>query len=326
MALIPRGVELPVLGAKLNTNWLPVSYQGRSGFVHDENVEIKTMPVFIPAVAQPAGMQPPAATPVPGRPATGTHAMPQPPVTSSAPGQPVRSPVAGPATPTPPPVSPAVAPVTTGASSMPAGAAAAPAQMRVVPTDGLRLRTGPGTDQSILTVVPYNARLTVTMRTPDGRWGQVTYNGQTGWVDTQFLAPYEESREPATAQFGTGKYIWPVAGRSVTTPYSGGHPGIDIDQYPVGGNTVVAVAGGKVILAGGNPCCSYGLYVKVDHRDGMVTLYAHLQSIDVAEGQEVRQGQSLGLSGSTGFSTGAHLHFEMSMNGAAVDPMGYLPY
>ena len=324
MALIPRGTELPVLGAKLNTDWIPVSFQGRSGFVHDDYVEVKatTSPAQPAQPALPATPVPSMAPTQPGaQPAVGQPAASQPPPSSGS--QPARSPAAGPATTAPPLVSPGVAPVTLGAGAAPT--AATPSQMRVVPSDGVNLRAGPGTDQRIQTVIPYNARLTVTMRSPDGRWGQVTYNGQTGWVDTQFLAPYDEAREPTTIEVGNGKYIWPVSGRSITTPFSGGHPGIDIDQYPTGGNPVVAVAAGKVTLAGGNAFCSYGLYVKVEHKDGVMTLYAHLQSIDVSEGQEVRQGQTLGLSGSTGFSTGAHLHFEMHMNGVAVDPMGQLP-
>jgi uncharacterized protein YraI len=323
LALVPRGSELPVLGAKLNTDWIPVSYQGRSGFVHDDYVEVKAS--ASPATAQPMQPSTPAPSMAPAQPgAQPTAGQPTASQPLPSPGNPpLRSPAAGPATTAPPSVSPGVAPVTLGAGST--AAAAAPTQMRVVPFDGVNLRAGPGTDQRILTVIPYNARLTVTMRSPDGRWGQAAYNGQTGWVDTQFLAPYEESREPATIEVGNGKYIWPVAGRSITTPFSGGHPGIDIDQYPIGGNPVLAVAAGKVILAGGNACCSYGLYVKIEHKDGMTTLYAHLQSIDVSEGQEVKQGQSLGLSGNTGFSTGAHLHFEMHMNGVPIDPMGQLP-
>ena len=192
-------------------------------------------------------------------------------------------------------------------------------QMRVNAVDGVNLRAGPGLDQRVLTVIAHNARVTVISRSSDGKWAQVTYSGQTGWVDTQYLLPVDAPGDTSGA-----RYVWPVTGRSITTNFGPGHPGIDIDQYPVGGNPVVAIAAGTVVFSGGNQCCSYGLYVKVEHRDGTVSLYAHLQSIDVREGQEVGQGQTLGRSGSTGYSTGAHLHFEMHMSGGAVDPLGQL--
>src|SRR5262249_50774724 len=160
--------------------------------------------------------------------------------------------------------------------------------MRVNSPDGVNLRAGPGTDQRILAVVPLNSRLAVSGRSADGRWAQVSYNGLSGWVDSQYLSPATDSA-PATSDSGGGKYIWPVAGRSITTYFGPSHLGIDIDQFPSGGNPVVAAAAGKVTFAGGNACCSYGLYVVVQHRDDVETLYAHLQSIDVREGQEVAQ-------------------------------------
>jgi murein DD-endopeptidase MepM/ murein hydrolase activator NlpD len=207
--------------------------------------------------------------------------------------------------------------------------------MRVDSSDGLNLRAGPGTDQRVLAVIPNNTMVKVIGRSPDGRWINVTYNGQSGWADAEFLErPDQPSSSPRPsasptpqnpgAAAGTAKYIWPVAGRSITTPYSGGHPGIDIDQFPSGGNPVVAVAAGKVSFAGGNPCCSYGLYVTIEHEGGVETLYAHMQSVNVSEGQTVGQGQTIGVSGSTGRSTGAHLHFELHMGSSAVDPMGML--
>ena len=87
----------------------------------------------------------------------------------------------------------------------------------------------------------------------------------------------------------------------------------------------MAVMPGKVAFAGGNACCSYGYYVIVDHGNGLKTLYAHLRSISVSVGQQVSQGQTLGPSGTTGYSTGVHLHFEVHKNGTRVDPIPYLP-
>lgn len=276
LGVIPKGTELPILGAKINVNWIPVSYQGKLGFVLDQYVEVEA----VIASAQPA-----------------------PPLVAAQPSP-----------------SPSPAPLTPGTTQ--------PPQMRVNSPDGVNLRSGPAMDQSVLTVLPHNTRVTVASKTPDGKWAQVTVAGQTGWVDSQYLASVDATTPPADAGPGTAagsaKYIWPVSGRSITTYFGPGHPGIDVDQYPAGGNPVVAIAAGKVTFSGGNACCSYGLYVKVEHKDGAVSLYAHLQSMDVHEGQEVSQGQTLGRSGNTGFSTGAHLHFELFIGGGQVDPLGHL--
>ena len=78
-------------------------------------------------------------------------------------------------------------------------------------------------------------------------------------------------------------------------------------------------------FAGGNPCCSYGYYVIVDHGNGFTTLYAHLSALAVTPGQKVTQGQALGNGGRTGYATGNHLHFEVRLNGKIVDPIAYLP-
>jgi murein DD-endopeptidase MepM/ murein hydrolase activator NlpD len=80
-----------------------------------------------------------------------------------------------------------------------------------------------------------------------------------------------------------------------------------------------------VVFAGGNACCSYGLYVVVMSPEGVETLYAHLSSISVSAGETVSQGQAIGVIGDTGYSTGVHLHFEVIDNGVRVNPLNYLP-
>jgi murein DD-endopeptidase MepM/ murein hydrolase activator NlpD len=80
-----------------------------------------------------------------------------------------------------------------------------------------------------------------------------------------------------------------------------------------------------VTFAGGNPCCSYGLYVTIAHPDGSETLYAHMSSIAVVQGQAVSQGDVIGYVGCTGYCTGNHLHFELIIDGRQVDPLLYLP-
>lgn len=120
-------------------------------------------------------------------------------------------------------------------------------------------------------------------------------------------------------------FIWPVSG-PISSYFGPGHPlGIDIDLFGNNGTPVAAAKAGTVSFAGGNPCCSYGYYVVVDHGDGFQTLYAHFSSIAVSVGQYVEQGQLLGYSGITGYSTGPHLHFEVHYNGSVVDPLAYLP-
>lgn len=98
------------------------------------------------------------------------------------------------------------------------------------------------------------------------------------------------------------------------------HEGIDIAAAE--GTPIRAAAAGQVVLAaytGG-----YGNYTCVDHGGGLSTCYAHQSAYAVSSGQSVSQGQVIGYVGNTGESFGAHLHFEVRVGGAAVDPMGYL--
>jgi murein DD-endopeptidase MepM/ murein hydrolase activator NlpD len=117
--------------------------------------------------------------------------------------------------------------------------------------------------------------------------------------------------------------IWPVSG-PVTSPfgYRWGrlHAGIDIG---VGyGTPIHAAASGTVVLAGWTG--GYGNYTCLDHGGGLATCYAHQSSYAVSSGAQVSQGQVIGYVGSTGHSFGAHLHFEVRINGTPVDPLGYL--
>ena len=129
---------------------------------------------------------------------------------------------------------------------------------------------------------------------------------------------------------GTGQLIWPV-NAPVVSPfgyrihpilhYRKMHTGIDLAAgYGV---PIRAADSGTVIYAtwmGG-----YGNVIIVDHGGGISTLYAHQSSLAAGNGQRVGRGQVIGYVGSTGFSTGPHLHFEVRVNGTPVDPMGYLP-
>jgi murein DD-endopeptidase MepM/ murein hydrolase activator NlpD len=127
---------------------------------------------------------------------------------------------------------------------------------------------------------------------------------------------------PAPAASGSG-LAWPVSG-PVTSGFGQRwgrmHEGIDI-AVP-SGTPVYAAAAGTVIHAGW--LGGYGNLVVVDHGNGLSTAYAHNTSYAVGVGQQVAQGQVLAYSGSTGHSSGPHVHFEVRVNGAPVDPLGYL--
>jgi len=130
---------------------------------------------------------------------------------------------------------------------------------------------------------------------------------------------------PPAGPSSSSGLIWPFNG-AVSSYYGPGHPlGIDIDGFNNPRGAVVAATSGTVIFAGGNACCSYGLYVVILSPDGIETLYAHLSSISVFQGQQVSQGEVIGVVGNTGYSTGVHLHFEVIDNGVRVNPLRYLP-
>jgi murein DD-endopeptidase MepM/ murein hydrolase activator NlpD len=130
---------------------------------------------------------------------------------------------------------------------------------------------------------------------------------------------------PAGPIVGGGRFIWPVNG-PITSPFCEArswescHPGIDIGVPE--GTPIRAGGGGTVILAGYNG--GYGNYTCIDHGGGVSTCYAHQSAIHVGTGQHVVQGQVIGLVGTTGFSFGAHLHFEVRVNGAVTNPLNYL--
>lgn len=120
---------------------------------------------------------------------------------------------------------------------------------------------------------------------------------------------------------GTGRFQWPVLGR-LTQGYWYGHRAIDIGAPT--GSALLAADGGFVSFAGWTDV-GYGYLVVIDHANGFATYYAHLSNIYVFEGQAVERGQVIGAVGSTGWSTGPHLHFEVRYYGAQQNPRAYLP-
>ena len=101
------------------------------------------------------------------------------------------------------------------------------------------------------------------------------------------------------------------------------HAGLDL-AGPGRGTPVLAAAGGLVVAVAASPT-GYGLHVVLDHGHGLTTLYAHLLATEVAAGELVGRAQPIGQLGSTGNSTGVHLHFEVRTNGRPADPELYLP-
>ena len=157
-------------------------------------------------------------------------------------------------------------------------------------------------------------------------------NAANAVVD-QLVAELEAQRKAAieagqgSQAQGTGSFLWPVASYVYVSsrfglrvhPITGvqkSHTGIDIASNS--GTTVYASDGGSVTLAGWNG--GYGNCIMLDHGNGYITLYGHLSSISVSVGQTVSKGDSIGAVGSTGNSTGPHLHFEVIKDGARIDP------
>jgi murein DD-endopeptidase MepM/ murein hydrolase activator NlpD len=132
---------------------------------------------------------------------------------------------------------------------------------------------------------------------------------------TAFVSP--------TGSVSASGFVWPVHG-ILTSGYGWRwgrmHEGIDL-AVP-SGTPVVASAAGTVIVAGWMG--GYGNLVVVDHGGSISTAYGHNSTVTVGVGQHVMQGQLIAYSGNTGHSTGPHVHFEVRVGGAAVDPMGYL--
>jgi murein DD-endopeptidase MepM/ murein hydrolase activator NlpD len=124
-------------------------------------------------------------------------------------------------------------------------------------------------------------------------------------------------------------FVLPVKGR-ITTPFGergnlwrlGYHPGLDL-AVPVG-TPIKAVADGVVLEAEPAGNSGYGHYVKIDHGNGLHSLYAHMSTLKVDVGEQIAAGEVIGLSGNTGFSTGPHLHLEIRRNGQQVDPAPFL--
>ena len=147
---------------------------------------------------------------------------------------------------------------------------------------------------------------------------------------TAMLRNMESSGGGSSSSGGTGRFMWPCRGE--ITSYFGWrtHPIFGTTKYHSGmdiavdyGTPIMAADSGTVIYSGW--LGGYGYAVMIDHGSGLVTLYAHNQSLNVYEGQYVNKGTCIAYAGSTGYSTGPHCHFEVRLHGEVTEPLNYLP-
>lgn len=164
---------------------------------------------------------------------------------------------------------------------------------------------------------------------------EILFDSLPGLIAVEYKTDYLErelkSYEELLSRRTTVPSIWPVAGELTDgfggrrNPFGGSssefHTGQDIAT--LWGTPVAAAANGTVIFAGSQN--GYGQIVIIDHGNGLTTRYGHLSGIDVTVGQQIARGEQVGRVGSTGRSTGPHLHYEVRINDEPVDPLQYLP-
>ena len=182
------------------------------------------------------------------------------------------------------------------------------------------LRPGEGLPLDKLLVIP-GGQLPVVRRAPVAPPAPtiVTRPQTQAPAQPQVLRPTLPIPAPAPAA-PTGRFSWPTRG-VITTYFSGWHPGIDV-AAPIG--TAIGAADGGTVTFTGWDNSGYGYRIVINHGNGYSTTYNHLSSIGVRTGQQVGKGQTIAGMGSTGRSTGSHLHFEILRNGSFVNPLGIL--
>jgi len=136
--------------------------------------------------------------------------------------------------------------------------------------------------------------------------------------DTRIARDSDEGPTPPPAPVTGQGFIWPTVTNHISQAFRWGHTGVDIDNRSR--PSVFAATDGTVEFAGW--LGGYGNLLIVNHGDGLSTYYAHLDKFYVSKGQKVAKGAAIGKMGSTGRSTGPHLHFEVRRNGRPVNPMG----
>jgi len=178
-------------------------------------------------------------------------------------------------------------------------------------------------------IVDEKSSLLAGIRDKQRHWKSIQEQFEQDAAEQRAIIASAGSTSSGAFPVGGGQLLWPAAG-PVTSGYGNRthpifgdtrfHSGIDIGA-PYGA-PVIASDSGEVIFAG--VMSGYGNAIVVDHGNGLATTYNHLSSFLVASGQSVARGSQIGAVGCTGYCTGPHLHFEVRVNGAPVDPMPYL--
>lgn len=149
-----------------------------------------------------------------------------------------------------------------------------------------------------------------------------TYNDNS--AGSYYQPQIDSSASPLA---GSGQFGWPTSGMFISqyfgsTSFNPWHTGLDLDARS--GWDIFASDSGTITTATYGWGGGYGNHIIIDHGNGYQTLYGHLSALDVSSGQSVSKGQRIGTMGSTGWSTGPHLHFEIRYNGSFLNPLNYL--
>lgn len=208
-------------------------------------------------------------------------------------------------------------------------------QARITTKAGLNMRSSASSSASKLTAIPYNTTVTITAE--QNGWGKTTYGGKTGWISLQYTSKVSTSNLISNLVISSGYQKPFKGGYTITCVYGkkgswscGYHSGLDM--VATGDKTVYPVHSGKVVSVN-KLGSSYGNHVLIDHGDGYLSLYAHLESVNVSEKQQVTTSTSLGKMGWTGNvkpagPDGAHLHLEIHKGSykypATIDPQEFL--
>lgn len=148
---------------------------------------------------------------------------------------------------------------------------------------------------------------------------QASTRSTSSAISSLFSTPTSTTATSSQAT-GTGYLLWPTDLRVITQYYGWRHTGLDVDCYY--DNYNYASDNGYVTFSGWNG--GYGYVIDIDHGNGIVTRYAHNAALYVSAGQYVDAGDAIGLCGTTGYSTGTHLHYEVIVNGAKKNPLEYI--
>ncbi len=136
------------------------------------------------------------------------------------------------------------------------------------------------------------------------------------------LSVIKDLIQSAPVKSGTGKMAWPTVGYTITQYFSWRHTGVDIANHI--GTPIYAADAGVVEIAQGGYNGGYGNTIVINHGGGRKTRYGHASKLFVKVGDEVEKGENIAAMGSTGRSTGPHLHFEVLINGVRVNPLNYI--